>query len=234
MIPVEWCPFRKSSGMFFRILIYTRVEVGEKEQMGICSFKDMRECNGHSEAAPGSECFLRGLPETEGNNDFLSSLSTSHTSQGPEPASSHVLIWMWALKILVQTQTRDLGLLVPFEKKGTVSPNPKRVCPHTHSGMAYLLSTLWAWGSRALRVSGRHLPSNVSHAGSNVPRHMQKPTRRRKTHQEINSYFFNVFLQEPSGTMYRICLFFCFVSWNIKIALHVNYGIITCLYENSE
>lgn len=92
--------------------------------MGICSFKDMRECNGHSEAAPGSECFLRGLPETEGNNDFLSSLSTSHTSQGPEPASSHVLIWMWALKILVQTQTRDLGLLVPFEKKGTVSPNP--------------------------------------------------------------------------------------------------------------
>ena len=42
--------------------------------MGICSLKDVKECNGRSETAPGGECFLRGPPETEGINGFLSSL----------------------------------------------------------------------------------------------------------------------------------------------------------------
>lgn len=78
-------------------------------------------------------------------------------------------------------------------------------------------------------VSSRHFPSAVSCTGSSVPWFMWKTTRKHKAHQKLN-YFFNVFLQEPSSTMYRICLFFL----NIEIALHVKYGIITCLYENSE
>ena len=92
--------------------------------MGICSLKDVKECNGRSETVPGGECFLRGPPETEGINGFLSSLSSSHTSQGPEPGSGHIFIWVWAPKILVKTQIRNPGLLVPFKKKGNSIPSP--------------------------------------------------------------------------------------------------------------
>lgn len=169
-------------------------------------FLCLKECDGLSGAIAKSECFLRGPPEAEGNIDFLSSLST-HTSQGPEPISSQILIWIQALKVLLKNQIMNLRLLVPFEKEGTTSKISVHLC--THSGMACLfsLSTLCAWGVLALHVSSRHFPSAVSCTGSNVPRLMWKTAQKHKTHQKLK-YFFNVFLQEPSSTMYRICLFF--------------------------
>lgn len=75
--------------MFFRILLYTRGKVGDGKSRGAFVLsKHTKECAGLSGAAGEGECFLRVLPETEGNNDFLSSLSPSDASQGPEPASS--------------------------------------------------------------------------------------------------------------------------------------------------
>lgn len=159
---------------------------------------------------------LWGPPEREGNNDFLSSLSP-HSSQGSEPASSHIFIWVWPLKILVETQIMTLGLLVPFEKEGNTYPSPRQECVSTHTfrnGLFTLLTLCAWWGVQALRVCSRH-PSAVSHAGSNVPRLRWKTTRRHKTHQKLNSYFFfNVFLKEASSNMYRICLF---VFWILKL-----------------
>lgn len=197
--------------------------------MGICSLKDSKECNGHSKAVPGGECFLRGPPETEGTNGFLSSLSSSYTSQGPEPGSGHIFIWVWALKILVKTQIRNPGLLVPFEKKGNSipSPTPKAsVSTHIQEWLVYSLPCVPGGvgaGVQALPVSSRHLLC-LGLCGNQL-----RDTRPTESSILI---FFNVFLQEPSSTIYRICLFFFFL--NIKIALHVKYGIITCLYENSE
>lgn len=202
----------------------------------------MWECNGCSEAISAGECFPRGSPRNRGNNDFLSSLPSSLTRQGPQLASSHIFLWAWALKTLIKTQIRNLGLSVPFEKKEQRPPPPtKGVHPRTHSGMACLLSTLCAWGGRGGGPGPAYQqqtpPTRWQVAGSNVPQPNTEnnSTRRHKTHPKLDSFFFffsNIFLQEPSSTMYRICLFFFF--WNIKIALHVKYGIITCLYENSE
>lgn len=176
-----------------------------KEQMLICSFKHMKECHGLSGATAEGECFLRGPPEAEGNVDFVSSLSP-HTSQGREPTSSQILIRVWTLKVLVKNQITNLRLFVPFEKEGTTSKTS--VCLCTHSGMACLVFLLSVpRGVLALRVSRRHFPSAVSCPGSNVPQLMGKTTQKHKTHQKLNYYFFNVFLQEPSSAMYRICLF---------------------------
>lgn len=151
--------------------------------MGICSLKDfVKECNGRSEAVPGGECFLRGPPETEGKKDFLSSLSSSHTSQGPEPGSGHIFIWVWALKILVKTQIRNPGLLVPFEKKGNSipSPSPKAwVSTPIQEWLVSLPCPRWGGGGGPSPARQQQTPP--------VPRLMRKSTQRHKTHQELNS-----------------------------------------------
>ena len=148
--------------------------------MGICSLRDfVKECNGRSEAVPGGECFLRGPPETEGTKDFLSSLSSSHTSQGPEPGSGHIFIWVWALKILVKTQIRNPGLLVPFEKKGNSIPSPPQsVRVHTQEWLVSLPCPRWGGGGG--RSTARQLQTPP------VPRRMWKSTQRHNTHRELN------------------------------------------------
>lgn len=38
-----------------------------------------------------------GVPQRQRNQWLLKgSLSSSHTSQGPEPGSGHIFIWVWA------------------------------------------------------------------------------------------------------------------------------------------
>lgn len=159
-----------------------------------CSFKHLSECDGCSGATSEGECSLGSPPEAEGNLDLLISLSP-HTSQGPEPASSQMLIWVWTLKVLVKNQIMNLRLFVPFEKEGTTSK--MSVCPRTHSGMACLVFLLFVPGGvLALHVSSRHFPSTVSCTGSSVPRLMWKTTQKHKTHQKLNYFFFQCF---PTG-----------------------------------
>ena len=127
MVHIEWCPFRKPSRMFFRILIYTGGEA-EMERTKANLFLCLKEYDGFLGATAEGEWFLRGPPEAVGNTDFLSSRSP-HTSQGPEPTSSQILIWMWALKVLVKNQIMNLRLLVPFGRKEQL---PRQVCVHAH------------------------------------------------------------------------------------------------------
>lgn len=91
-------------------------------------FLCLKEWDGLSGATAEGEWFLWGPPEAVGNTDFLSSQSP-HTSQGPEPTSSQILIWMWALKVLVKNQIVNLRLLVPFRRKEQL---PRQVCVYAH------------------------------------------------------------------------------------------------------
>lgn len=127
MVHIEWYPFRKPSRMFFRILIYTGGEA-EMEITKANLFLCLKEWDGLSGATAEGEWFLWGPPEAVGNTDFLSSQSP-HTSQGPETTSSQILIWMWALKVLVKNQIVNLRLLVPFRRKEQL---PRQMCVYAH------------------------------------------------------------------------------------------------------
>ena len=192
--------------------------------MGICSLKGVKECNGHSKAVPGGECFLRGPPETEGTNGFLSSLS-SYTSQGPEPGSGHIFIWVWALKILVKTQIK--GSWSHLRRKETVFPPrpPKWVCPHIfRNGSSTFYLVCLAGCRQGSKPCLSAADTSCASAYAEINSETQDPLK-------AQFLYFSMFSYKSQVAPYTEYAFFFL---NIKIALHVKYGIITCLYENSE
>lgn len=96
-VHVEWCPLRKPSRMFFRILLCAGGEVGDGKKIGMCSSQTHKKLQGLQLKA----MFPYGHP-TKGNN--ACSLSPD-SREGPEPTSSQTFIWACALLVPVKNRS---------------------------------------------------------------------------------------------------------------------------------